>query len=162
MTGRKWKQCADRKEFPIAERAGKRKYTTFDTAWYQCLPQAIPCVDLAIIQVVLFTGVENKLSFMGSVFLWIHKMRHKVTSVKDTAERCWIRNSVYVWWQRSVENVKEMLCACYWHAPQCVLARLSHNKASVIYWRKSKLKLRIRGWLIWEHCTDILPNILYV
>lgn len=33
------------------------------------LPQAVPRVDLPIIQVVLLAGVENKLSFMSAVFL---------------------------------------------------------------------------------------------
>lgn len=33
------------------------------------LPQAIPSVDLPIIQVVLLASVEHKLSFMGAIFL---------------------------------------------------------------------------------------------
>lgn len=32
-------------------------------------PQAVPGVDLAVIQVVLFSGVEHKLSLVGAVFL---------------------------------------------------------------------------------------------
>lgn len=45
---------------------------TFDTAWYVSLPQAIPSVNLPIIQVVLLASVEHKLSFMGAIFLGKH------------------------------------------------------------------------------------------
>lgn len=32
-------------------------------------PQAVPGVDLAVIQVVLFSSVEHKLSLVGAIFL---------------------------------------------------------------------------------------------
>lgn len=56
-----------------AGKRGKKKQffaQTLDAARYESLPQAVPCVDLAIIQVVLLTSVEHKLSLMGAIFLW--------------------------------------------------------------------------------------------
>lgn len=48
----------------------KRVYIkTIESGLYEFLPQAVPRVDLPIIQVILLTGVEHKLSFMGAVFL---------------------------------------------------------------------------------------------
>lgn len=90
MSGRKWKQCADRKEFPTAERAGKRKYLdTWHCLISAPLPQAVPRVDLAIIQVVLFASVEHKLPFMGPIFLW--KTRWDMRSRQSCCDRLVLR-----------------------------------------------------------------------
>lgn len=49
--------------------AGKNYQSRWKQPGVSGLPQAVPRVDLAVIQVVLLAGVEHKLPFMGSIFL---------------------------------------------------------------------------------------------
>lgn len=51
----------------------------------QFLPKAVPCVDLAIIQVVLLAGVEHKLSFMGAIFLQKTRRGSERAAVTDNS-----------------------------------------------------------------------------
>lgn len=60
------------------------------------LPQAVPRVNLAVVQVILLASVENKLSLMGPIFLWGWKKNNTRHTGSD----------------KVVEAVSQRMCSC--------------------------------------------------
>lgn len=167
-----WKPCADMKVLPVIEESRKkRKIVIFPrkSSLPDLLPQAIPRVDLAIIQVILFAGVEHKLSFMGAVFLWENNTRQEIqvnllrqTFSEDRAGRRWVIKQFLHLWEEPWELRKKCLCVRHQGVPQFIPTRLLHNRASVIDRRTQKwggcLYLRTNYCLYVKGCNS-LPSL---
>lgn len=72
LGGGEWKPRANKRELmPSLRKAGNVP----DMKTH--VPQAVPSVDLAVVQVVLLPGVEHKFAFMGAIFLNETKTRFR-------------------------------------------------------------------------------------